>query len=69
MQLKVTDPSSVQFTLTMTFELQDWRRLRKELTKHYPAWDIGKKIDDMVQQVEKTFRPAAEDDIDGIAWS
>lgn len=62
MKLKVTDPNRVQFTLTMTFELSDWKKLRAELTKNYPSWDIGKKIDDMVQQVETTFRPTPDDD-------
>ena len=62
MKLKATDPGKVEFTMTMTFMLEDWKRLREDLATSYPAWKVGNKIDDLVRQAEQTYMPAPEDD-------
>jgi hypothetical protein len=51
----VENPNDVEFTLTITMRLGDWKRLKEQLGRDYPAWRLGRAIVDMVQQAGAHF--------------
>lgn len=50
MQFKTSNPDGVMFTLNITMSLADWKLLKEQLSGgSFPAWDLGVKINSMIQ--------------------
>lgn len=64
MQLKVTKPEEIEFTLTATFNLKNWRTIARALKGESYEWPTDLLMGDirsMVEQAEKVFWPESED--------
>jgi hypothetical protein len=56
--LQAENPSDIEFTLSITMPLRDWKRLRDHLDGDgWPMWEIGSKISGMVRMAEMRFDP------------
>jgi hypothetical protein len=55
--LEVTNPDSIEFTLSITMSLEDWKILKKQLPEIFPAFDLSCKITNMIIQANKNFYP------------
>ena len=62
-EFRAVNQSEIEFSLTITMPLQEWRRLKKQMdtigASEFPAWRIVSAIREMVTQanthwVEKT---------------
>ena len=56
----VKDPDSIEFTITATFKLKEWKQIAKQLedSKGYIQWPASEWVDDifeMEQLAEKDF--------------
>jgi hypothetical protein len=51
----VENPDDVEFTLTITMPLGEWKRLKDQLANSYPAWKLGHAISDMIRQADTHF--------------
>lgn len=50
----IDNPNDVNCTLTLTFALSEWKRLRDEINKQgVAAWSLHRTIDDLVRQAEQ----------------
>lgn len=59
--LKTTNPDEIEFTLTVTMSLKDWKELREAVDgKTWPASRLHEQISDMVIHATKHFWPAEE---------
>ena len=56
-KMQVTYPDSVELTLTMTMDLGTWKKLKKQLSDEYPAWDLGCQIREMIDHANAHFYP------------
>ena len=57
MKMQVTNPDSVELTLTMTMDLLTWKRLKEQLADEYPAWNLGSQIREMIDHADAHFYP------------
>lgn len=60
--LQVATPGEIEFTLTITMKLKDWKELHKQMQSSWPASDLRSSIRDMVSRAERTFYPMAPKD-------
>lgn len=61
MKIQVTNPAKIEFTLTVTYDLETWKRLRDQMKDgQWPSNEITNAIRDMVNQAEKSFYPKPE---------
>lgn len=59
--LKVTNPNDVDFTMSLTMSLGDWRKLATQLTTNaYPSWMLGKEIRLLVEKATAEFVTGGE---------
>lgn len=56
-QLKIENPDRIEFTLTMTMSLSEWKELQGQLDGNYPSWKLSHQISSMVSQATGTFYP------------
>jgi hypothetical protein len=56
-ELSVTNPNEIEFTLTITMTLEEWRKLRDELGHRWPASDLASDIGDMIIKANQSFTP------------
>lgn len=60
--MRVENPDDVEFTLSLTMSLRNWKRLRDHLTgEAWPMWEVGSKITGVVNLIEKRWEPSKED--------
>lgn len=52
-QLRNTD--AVDATLAITMPLGRWKKLLEQLASDYPAWDIKRKIEQMIREAEQQY--------------
>jgi hypothetical protein len=57
---KLTDPDSVEATLTVTMTLGNWKKIRQQLyhakaALAYPNFKVREAIDDMIGKAENVF--------------
>lgn len=63
MKLTTADPDKIQFTLTATMHLAEWKALRQQLggaTLAHPASDFISEVNSMIHQAEQSFYPREE---------
>lgn len=60
-KMKVTAPDSVDFTLSVTMPLREWRELAGQLSERWPSWELSRAINDMVRQATREFVPAPDE--------
>lgn len=58
--LKATTPDLIEFTLSITMTLRDWKKFKDHLTGSYPDWRIESEINQMVHKANSTFVPEEE---------
>ncbi len=64
MQIDVKKPEKIEFTLTATFTLESWKKIRERLKGDnfcHPASELTDGIRSMVDQAENTFWPKGDD--------
>ena len=52
---RATNPKKIEFALTVTMSLEEWRELQAQLSEKWPSWKLSSHITDMVLQAQKTF--------------
>lgn len=57
MKFHCTNPDAIEFTLEITMNLSQWKRLQQQLDNQYPAWDLASQIGAMIRHAEKEFYP------------
>jgi hypothetical protein len=60
-KLQTTNPDEIEFTLTLTMPLRDWRRLQGQLQTDFPSWQLSAEITGMVIQAQKVFYPEVKE--------
>ena len=60
-KFEATNADEMEFSMTITMKLEEWKCLKKQLKPGWPAWELSGVIFDMVCQAEKTFCPKIED--------
>lgn len=58
--LQATRPEEIEFSLTVTMSLKDWRTVQGQLSKAWPSWELSSAITQMVTEAERRFYPRAE---------
>lgn len=54
--LKATSPYDIDFTMSVTMPLGDWRKLATQLSSNaYPSWMLGKEIRLLVEKATAEF--------------
>jgi hypothetical protein len=61
-QFQIALPDQVDFTLTMTMTLGDWKHLQKQLEGAYPAWRLSAAISSMVNLAAYRFAQTVGDE-------
>jgi hypothetical protein len=61
--LRINDPDSIEFTLTVTMPLREWKRLREQLKHEYPAFKLSDAISEMVKQASIYYSEDKETDV------
>lgn len=64
MKFEPTAPDRIDFTLTITMPLGDWKKLKTQLPHVYPASQINDKIYDMMRKAVKHFEPDEQIEIE-----
>lgn len=67
--LQATNPDEVEFTLSVTHKLKDWRLLRQQLSAmatdnvrpNWPAGELFDQISDIIRQATQTYLPKSKD--------
>ena len=54
---RVMDPEKIEFEMTVSMSLGNWKLIRKELSESWPSAELGCLIQDMLWQAEKKFYP------------
>jgi len=54
---KATDPNTIEFSLTMSMPLKDWRGMSDQLSEKWPSSTLASEIQSMVIQAEKVYWP------------
>lgn len=52
---KAARPAEVEFTLSMTMKLDDWRALRTMVNDNWPGWELRDAISDLITKAEQQF--------------
>ena len=69
-EFKIKDPEKIEFTLTFTMPLSDWKLLAKQFKANaggyveWPASQFTSDISSMTSQATQKFYPEAEEDSD-----
>jgi len=50
-EAKVMNPGTVPVSMTITMDLEDWKRLRSQLSHAFPAWELREDIDRLVERI------------------
>ena len=53
----VENPDKIEFTLTMTMPLKDWKELQDQLKHEWPSIHLTSQINSMIFQAINTFVP------------
>lgn len=59
-KMKAEQPGEIEFTLSITLKAKHWEQLREQLkggSTAYPAWQLSREIDALIEQVKKTYHP------------
>lgn len=60
--MRVENPEDVEFTLSLTMSLQNWKRLRDHLAgEGWPMWEVGSRITGVVNLIEKRWEVAQQE--------
>ena len=59
-KFQINDPDKINFTLTMTMSLKDWKELSEQLSNKWPSAKLSNEISDMTIQALKVFWPTGE---------
>jgi hypothetical protein len=54
-KFKVTEPRQVNFTLTMTAPLEEWKSLCVQLDTRYPSWRLSAAIRKLIEHAGSEF--------------
>ena len=52
---KVKDPDKIEFTLTITMSLKDWKELQSQLATNWPSSMLSRDISDVTAKAQKVF--------------
>ena len=52
-----TNPDEIEFSLTVTMPLKEWKEVRRHLQGAWPSWELGQAIADMIITANSTFFP------------
>ena len=55
--MKATNPDRIEFSLTITLELKEWKELQEQLSRDYPSWELSSKITSMIGLAISSFEP------------
>ena len=55
--MRFNNTDEISATLSFTFTVAEWKKLKADLGRNYPGWQIESAISDLVRQVEKTLTP------------
>lgn len=54
-------PDAIEFTLSITMTLGEWKELREEVdSKKHTGWKLRAEISDMIQMAQTKFYPRTE---------
>lgn len=63
-KFSVTNPDTVEFTLTVTMPLRDWKRLKDQLTGSlYPTFKFYDAIVQMISKASEQYSEDVETDV------
>jgi len=57
MNFKAEKPDAIEFTLTVTMTLGEWKKVKEALGKTSHGGDIYDSIEEMITKAERTFYP------------
>ena len=58
--LRPINADKLELTLDVTMTLEEWKRLREQLSGHYPAWRLGQAITNLVSRAEQNYNEEVE---------
>lgn len=59
-RLEATDPDSIEFTLSLTMSLKQWRELQGQLSSSYPSWKLSAMITKMIALATERYQETEE---------
>ena len=54
-KFKITNPNSTECTLKITMPLEEWKMLKDQLERRYPAWNLGSLIAELISKAQEEF--------------
>ena len=58
---EATKPESIEFTLSITMTMGEWKKLKNQLADAYPAWELANTINQVIDKAENEFWQRVED--------
>ncbi len=52
---QIDKPEKVQATMSITMTIEEWEKLRDQLTQSFPSWWLGEAIRDILVKAKEVF--------------
>lgn len=56
-KMKCVNPEDLEYTMTITMKVKEWRELQAHMEDHWPGYDFKLAIDDILTQANLTYFP------------